>query len=188
MRKLVVSELISLDGVIENPEWSAPYHSFDHADSMAFKYDELRAADALLLGRVTYEEMSRAWPDYADFAGEFAERMNSYPKHVASTTLEATAWNGSTIKGDLAEQITKLKEQEGRNILVVGSGNLAEALLRLGLVDELVLMVFPVVVGEGRRLFTDTIAATLALVDARTFASGVIALTYRTAPAPTPGD
>lgn len=175
MRKVVVSEFVSLDGVIENPAWTMPFMSDEQNQ---FKFAELQAADALLLGRVTYEGFAAAWPGMAAQTGEYGAWMNGYPKYVASTTLESAEWNATIIKGDIAEEVNKLKEQPGKDILVFGSGTFTETLLRLNLIDEYRLLVYPVVVGEGRRLFNDGLAATLQLVEAKTFSSGVVALTY----------
>ena len=128
MRKVVVSEFMTLDGVIENPAWSMPYQSDEQNN---FKFAELRDADALLLGRVTYEGFAAAWPGMAEQTGEYGVWMNGYPKYVASTTLDTAEWNASIIKGDLAEEVDKLKQRPGKDILVFGSGKLAESLMRL---------------------------------------------------------
>ena len=181
MRKVVVSEFVTLDGVFEHPEWSMPYHSFGHAVQMAMKLDELRAADALLFGRVTYEGMAEAWPQMATIAGEYAERMNSYPKYVASTTLVDPTWNASVIAGDLPTAIRDLKGQPGRDLLVFGSGTLVADLARHDLIDEYRLMLFPIVVGTGRRLFPDGLSANLDLVETTPYDSGAVLLTYRRA-------
>ena len=179
MRKVVVSEFISLDGVIENPAWTFQFQSPEQDN---FKFAELRDADSLLLGRVTYEGFAQAWPGMAAETGEYGEWMNGYPKYVASTTLDTGEWNASIIKGDLAEAVNALKRQEGKDILVFGSGKLAETLMRLDLVDEYRLIVYPIVLGEGQKLFVDNIAATLRLVKSEVFSSGAVALTYQTAP------
>jgi dihydrofolate reductase len=146
MRKVIASEFVSLDGVIENPVWT---FRFTGEEQQRFKYDELSAADALLLGRVTYEGFAGAWPHMTEQAGEYADMMNGYPKYVVSTTLEEPlGWNNSTlIKGDVAEEVSELKRQPGGDILVFGSGSLVNELMRLGFIDEYRLMVFPVVVG-----------------------------------------
>ena len=179
MRKVIVSQLISLDGVIEHPEFSAPYR---RAEQMALKLDELREADALLLGRITYEEFAASWPELAASGGEYAERMNRYPKHVASTSLTAAAWNTSVLQGDLPAAIGALKAQPGRDLLVYGSGTLVASLARHDLVDEYHLMLCPLTVGTGRRLFPEGVGATFQLTGSRAFDSGVIFLTYRRAP------
>ena len=178
MRKVVVSEFMTLDGVIENPAWSMPYQS---DEQNALKFAELRDADALLLGRVTYDGFAAAWPGMAEKTGEYGAWMNGYPKYVASTTLDTAEWNASIIKGDLAEAINKLRQQEGKDILVFGSGKLAASLMRLGLVDEFRLIVYPIVVGQGQKLFVDSVTANLQLVKSEVFSSGAVALTYQPA-------
>jgi dihydrofolate reductase len=178
MRKVVVSEFVSLDGVFEEPAWTFDFHS---DEGHAFKFAELQAADALLLGRVTYEGFAAAWPGMAEQTGEYGAMMNGYPKYVASTTLETTTWNANLLRGDLGEAVAALKAQPGRDILVFGSGRLVADLMGRGLVDEYRLLVFPVVLGRGRRLFPEGTQATLQLAEARAFGSGVVALTYRPA-------
>jgi len=178
MRKLVVSEFISLDGVVEDPRWT---FGFTGEDRERFKFEELAASDALLLGRVTYEGFAAAWPRMTASEGEYAEMMNGYPKHVVSTTLEEPLeWNNSTlVKGDLAEEVTRLKEQPGKDILVFGSADLVNTLMRHDLVVEYRLMVFPVVVRGGKRLFGDRgNTKTLKLVGTQTFDSGAVVLSY----------
>ncbi len=181
MRKVIVSEYVPLDGVIENPVWT---FRFTGEGQQRFKYDELSAADALLLGRVTYEGFAAAWPHMTEQAGEYADMMNGYPKYVVSTTLEEPlGWNNSTlIKGDVAEEVSGLKRQPGRDVLIFGSGSLVNELMRLGLIDEYWLMIFPVVLGSGQRLFGDGIEETaLKLVSTDAFDTGVVVLTYRPA-------
>jgi dihydrofolate reductase len=189
MRRVVVSEFLTVDGVMEAPGgedhpdgkggWTFPYFT-DEAGK--FKFDELFAADALLLGRVTYEHFAAAWPTMTDEAG-FADRMNGLPKYVVSTTLhEPLEWNATLLEGDLAEAVTKLKEEEGSDILVFGSADLVYALLQRDLVDELRLMFFPVVLGSGKRLFPDGIDSTpLQLASTTPFSSGVVVLSYERA-------
>lgn len=184
MRKVVVSEFVSLDGVFEEPAWTSPFRS---AEGEAFKFAELQAADALLLGRVTYEGFAAAWPGMAAETGAYGAMMNGYPKYVASTTLESTTWNASVLRGDLATAVAALKDRPGRDLLVFGSGRLVAGLMAHGLVDEYRLLVFPVVLGRGRRLFPEGAEATLRLVETRAFASGVVALTYRPAVAAAAG-
>ncbi len=176
-RNVVVSEFVSLDGVMEAPDqWQAPFWS----DEMGtYKSDELFASDALLLGRVTYQLFADAWPSVTDEEG-FADRMNSLPKYVVSTTLDDVAWNNSRlITGDVADEVATLKRQPGQDILIGGSADLVHALMRHNLVDEYRLMVHPVVVGRGKRLFREGIETTLRLVGTQTFGSGVVVLTYR---------
>jgi dihydrofolate reductase len=181
MRKVVVSEFVSLDGVMEEPSWTFQFPS-EEQDS--FKFEEMAAADALLLGRVTYEGFAAAWPQMEAETGEYGAWMNGNPKYVVSTTLEEPLeWrNSRLIEGNLTEEVSELKRQPGKDILVFGSGELVNALMRYDLIDEYRLMVFPVVVGSGKRLFEDGIDTTiLELVDAKTFGSGVVVLTYRPA-------
>ena len=181
MRKVVVSEFVSLDGVVEDPGWTFQFPS-EEQDS--FKFDEMAAADALLLGRVTYEGFAAAWPQMEEETGEYGAWMNGYPKYVVSTTLEEPLeWNNSRlVEGGLTEEVSELKEQSGKDILVFGSGELVNALMRQDLIDEYRLMVFPVVVGSGKRLFEDGIDTTiLELAETQTFSSGVVVLTYRPA-------
>jgi dihydrofolate reductase len=174
----VVSEFVSLDGVMEEPSWTVP---FEGEDKDQYKFDELAAADALLLGRVTYEGFAAAWPQMAEETGEYGSWMNGYPKHVASRTLqEPLEWNASLLGEDLAESVAALKERPGKDILVFGSAELVNALTELDLVDEYRLMVFPIVVGSGKRLFGEGLnQKPLRLVDTKTFDSGVVVLTYR---------
>lgn len=191
MRKVVVSEFVSVDGVMEDPGgsegfahggWSFHYISDETAK---YKYDELFAADALLLGRVTYQGFAEAWPSMT--GDEFSDRMNSIAKFVVSTTLDELEWSNSTlIKENVAEEVSKLKAQTGQDILVAGSAQLVDTLRQLDLVDEYRLMVHPVVLGSGKRLFRDGSDTTgLQLADAKTFGSGVVVLTYE--PAATEG-
>ena len=175
MGTVVVTEFVSLDGVMEDPGGAEGYEhggwtfKFDHGpDGNKFKLDEVLAADAQLLGRRTYEGFARAWPSIKDEAG-FADKMNSMPKFVVSKTLHAAEWNNSTVlDGDLAEDVAKLKEQFAGDILVAGSAELVQGLLHHDLIDELRLMVFPVLLGSGKRLFEDGAALrTFELVDTK---------------------
>jgi dihydrofolate reductase len=162
MSKLVVSEFITADGVIEDPGGGEPFarggwaFQFDRgAEGDKFKLDEVTDAGALLLGRVTYEGFAQAWPGRTDEVG-FAEKMNGMPKYVVSSTLGEATWNNSTIiGGDIVEEITRLKERPGGDLLVNGSATLVDTLVEHGLVDELRLMVFPIILGTGKRLFKD---------------------------------
>ncbi|MGO8946409.1 MAG: dihydrofolate reductase family protein [Ktedonobacterales bacterium] len=177
MRRVVATEYMTLDGVMESPNrWSFQFWSDEAAQ---FKLDELLASDALLLGRVTYEGFAAAWPSMTDDAG-FADRMNSLPKFVVSSTLDEPEWNNSTlIKGDVAEAVTQLKRQPGQDILLAGSADLVDTLRRHNLIDEYRIMLHPVVVGSGKRLFRDGTATTsLRLVDTKRFGSGIIVLYY----------
>lgn len=174
MRKLVVTEFVSLDGVMEAPGWTFPYWNDEIA---AFKGEETAASDALLLGRVTYEGFAAAWPNSTD---EGAPYFNSVRKYVVSTTLEHADWNNSVIiRDDIIDSIRALKAQDGSDITVHGSGTLVQTLLQHNLVDTLRLLVYPVVIGSGQRLFHDGTTGTLSLVNSQAFSGGVVALIYR---------
>lgn len=174
MPKLVVTEFMSLDGVMEEPAWTAPYWNDDIAN---FKGSEQEESDTLLLGRVTYQGFAAAWPNSTD---EGAAYMNSVRKYVVSTTLNAVEWNNSTlIKDNIVQEITKLKQQNGQDILVYGSATLVQTLIKYDLVDRYRLLVYPVVVGKGKRLFQEGITATLKLLESQSFSSGVVALVYK---------
>lgn len=172
MRKIVVTQFMSLDGVIENPMWSMPYWGDDIS---AFKGEESDDAEMLLLGRVTYDGFAQAWPQSQD---EGAPKMNSMPKYVISNTLKVATWNNTTIIHTL-DEVAKLKQGDGGNILVYGSGKLVNSLIKHNLVDDYRLLVYPVVLGQGQRLFEDGTQATLKLVESKTFASGVVSLCYQ---------
>jgi dihydrofolate reductase len=174
MRKIVVTEFVSLDGVIEEPAWTFPYWNDEIA---TFKGEESSASDALLLGRVTYQGFAAAWPQSED---EGADYFNSVRKYVVSETLEEPLeWSNSTlIKDNVVEEITNLKHQAGKNITVHGSATLVRTLMQHGLVDRYRLLVYPVVVGKGKRLFEEGIPATLKLLESQSFSSGVVALVY----------
>ena len=186
MRKIIVSEYVTLDGVIEDPGggdkskyggWSL---QFWNEQAMKFKYDELFACDALLLGRVTYDGFARAWPAMKD-AGDFGERMNSISKFVVSTSLKNAEWNNSTIiNNNVVAKIKALKEQSEKDILIAGSAELVHTLMQYDLVDEFRLMIHPIVVGGGKRLFGEGIdRKILRLVDTKSFSSGIVVLTYQ---------
>jgi dihydrofolate reductase len=189
MRKVIVSEFLTLDGVVEDPSWT---FQFSGEKQPNYKFDELAASDALLLGRVTYEGFAAAWPNMMEqYEGprrtelqKYTDMMNDYPKHVASTTLEEPLqWKNSTlIEGNVAEEVSRLKRQPGKNILVFGSGDLVNTLMKYGLIDEYRIMVLPIVLGSGKRLFRNGLATTvLELVDTKALDSGVVLLTYRPA-------
>lgn len=179
MRKLVVTEFLSLDGVMEAPMWTFKYWNDEIAQ---FKGEETNASDALLLGRVTYEGFAAAWPDSKD---EGAPYFNSVRKYVVSTTLDKAEWNNSVlIKDNIVDEIDRLKQQEGKDITVHGSGKLVQTLIQHNLVDCFRLLVYPVVLGKGQRLFEEGTTATLNLVETRSFSGGVVALIYE----PAPGD
>ncbi len=175
MRNLIVTEFISLDGVIESPMWTFPYWNDEIA---AFKGAETEASDALLLGRVTYDGFAQAWPERGDEDG--GAFFNGVRKYVVSNTLEKADWNNSVmISGDdVMEQIRQLKQQDGKDIYVHGSANLIQTLLRENLVDRIRLLVYPVVLGKGQRLFEEGLTQTLRLVETKTFSTGVTALIY----------
>jgi dihydrofolate reductase len=177
VRKVVLAEFLSLDGVMEAPEkWSFQFWNDEVAK---FKRDELFASDAHLLGRVTYQIFASAWPSRTDEEG-FADRMNSLPKYVVSTTLKKAEWkNSHLIRENVVEEVSKLKQQPGQDILVAGSATLVQTLIRHDLIDEYHLLVFPVVLGSGKRLFKDEGKATLKLMETKTFSSGVVLLSYR---------
>jgi dihydrofolate reductase len=184
MGRIVVTEFVSLDGVMEDPGGS---EDFQHggwtfeidqgAEGAQFKMKETFDSEAMLLGRVTYEGFAEAWPSRD---GEFADRFNSMPKYVVSSTLKDPEWTNSTVLGgDLVEEITKLKGEVGGEIVVHGSATLAQGLLENDLVDELRLMVFPVVLGSGRRLFEAGSKKRLKLAESRTVGDGVLILIYQ---------
>jgi dihydrofolate reductase len=186
MGRIVVTEFVSLDGVIEAPGGGEDFEhagwtfEFDRgAEGDRFKIDELYEAEAQLLGRVTYDGFAAAWPNMQDTGG-FGERMNGMPKYVVSSTLENPTWNNTTVlSGDLAQEISDLKQRVEGVILVAGSATLVQALLAHGLVDELRLMVFPVVLGTGKRLFGAVPdKQRLALRESRTVGNGIAILIY----------
>ena len=181
MRKVVASEIMSLDGVVESPEkWSFQFHNDQMEEAIG---EAMAASDSMLLGRVTYEGFAAFWPSQAEDQG-FAGYMNNTPKYVVSRTLEEPLeWQNSTlIKGDVAEEITRLKQQPGKDISITGSGTLVRSLLQDDLLDELRLMVHPIVAGSGKRLFEEGDAQkALKLVDSKTFSTGVLYLTYQLA-------
>jgi dihydrofolate reductase len=173
MRNLVVTQFLSLDGVMEDPAWTFRYWNDEIAQ---FKGEETAASDALLLGRVTYEGFAAAWPDSTD---EGAPYFNSVRKYVVSTTLDRADWNNSTlIRDNVVAEITRLKQQDGQDIAVHGSATLVQTLIQHDLVDCYRLLIYPVVLGSGRRLFHEGTTATLNLVETRSFSGGVAALIY----------
>lgn len=178
MRRVVNSTFISLDGLIEHLDrW---HFDFVDDDLTAFVTDQLRASDALLMGRRTYEIYASAWPEQD---GEYADMINSVRKYVASATLGQADWaNTSVINGDLVEEVTVLKEQPGKDILMHGFGPVAATLLESGLLDELHLMVHPVLAGVGttsNMLFSEGVHATLKLLGTKTLGSGLVILSYQ---------
>jgi dihydrofolate reductase len=185
--RIVVTEFVSLDGVMEAPGggedfkyggWSFEISRGDEGEK--FKLDETRESDALLLGRVTYEGFAKAWPSRE---GEFADKFNTMPKYVVSSTLGEPEWNNSTVlKGDVTEEVAKLRQAHDGDIVVHGSARLVQTLLEQDLVDELRLMVFPVVLGSGKRLFGETSdKKSLRLVDSKVVGDGVAILVFQPA-------
>ena len=185
MGKVVVTEFVTVDGVVEDPGgsedfdrggWAFKFNRGDDGDK--FKMDEAMESEALLLGRVTYEGFAEAWPSRE---GEFADKFNTMPKYVVSTTLENPGWTNSTvISGEVGAEVSRLKQELDGDLVVHGSASLVQALTQEDLVDEYRLMVFPTVLGSGKRLFGDTdVARTLELVDAKPVGpDGVVILTY----------
>src|SRR3989454_3690885 len=187
MGRIVVTEFVSLDGVMEDPGgsenfgqggWSFKISRGDEGDK--FKLDEAFSSEALLLGRVTYEGFAAAWPSRE---GEFADKFNSMPKYVVSSTLDEPEWNNSTVlKGDITEEVGKLRREQEGDIVVHGSAQLVQALIENDLVDEFRLMVYPVVLGSGKRLFGETSdKKPLRLVDSKIVGDGLAILIYQPA-------
>jgi dihydrofolate reductase len=189
MGRIVVTEFVSLDGVVEDPGGSEDFKyggwsfEFDRGpEGNEFKFEETRASAAMLLGRVTYEGFAESWPSRE---GEFADKFNSMPKYVVSSTLTHPEWTNTTVLqgDDLVEGVSKLKQEADGDVVVHGSAQLAQTLIAHDLVDELRLMVFPVVLGTGKRLFGDPgEKKTLRLVDSKVVGDGVVILTYAAAP------
>jgi class 3 adenylate cyclase/dihydrofolate reductase len=189
MRRLIASEFVTLDGVIEAPgheehrdgrnAWALRGTS---EDQQRFKIEELFAADAILFGRVTYQIFATFWPSAPRDEG-FADRMNGLPKYVVSRTLTEAEWNNTVIlRGDMAQEVSELKGQQGGDILIFGSADLVNSLMKHDLIDEYRLLVFPVVLGSGKRLFRDeSDTSHLRLVSTRAFSSGAVLLTYEPA-------
>ncbi|MBZ9752856.1 dihydrofolate reductase family protein [Deinococcus sp. HMF7604] len=174
MRKVIVTEFLTLDGVYEDSTlWQRDYSP----DDGGFKRAELFESGGLLLGRVTYEGFAQYWPT-ASGTGTFGERMNTLPKFVATTTRTNLKWNATALQGDVIAGVEALKRQEGQPLLVYGSGTLVKTLLRHGLVDELRLMVYPLVLGHGKRLFSEEDRLPLRLIDSKDMGAGVLLLTY----------
>ena len=185
MRKIVVSEYVTLDGVMEDPGGAEGFKyggwtfQFGGSDQQQYKFEELFQADALLLGRRTYQGFAAAWPTMPG-TGAYGERMNSLAKYVASTTLTDLAWNATVLQGDLTEALSRLKQEQGQDILVFGSGQLVQTLHARDLIDEYRLMIFPVVLGSGRRLFAEGgEMKAFKLIESKSFSSGVVLLTYQ---------
>lgn len=186
MRRIVATEYVTLDGVMQDPGgaekatftpggWTIPYWSDEIGKA---QFDSLMAGDALLLGRLTYEGFAKAWPSMKDDAG-FADRMNGLPKYVASKTLTQLAWtNSHLLAGDVVDAVSKLKLEAGQDILIYGSARLVQSLVPHRLIDEFRLLVYPVVLGIGKRLFGEDSTSKLKLEEATGFKSGVALLRY----------
>jgi dihydrofolate reductase len=190
--RIVVTEFISVDGVVESPGGGEGFRhdgwsfEFDRGqDGDKFKLDEALDSEALLLGRVTYQGFAKAWPSMKDDVG-FADKFNGMPKYVVSSTLEDPEWNNSTVlDGDVVDEVTKLRETLSGDIVVHGSARLAQTLLEHDLVDELRLMTFPVVLGTGKRLFADlTDKRRFQLAESKTVGEGISIAVYKRAPDP----
>jgi dihydrofolate reductase len=180
MRKVIAVEFVSLDGVMESPEeWAFSYSNEEMEEANA---SGMAASDAMLLGRVTYEQMAAYWSNQSGGV-PMVDYLNSVPKFVVSTTLDAVEWQNSTlIEGDVAEEIAKLKQQPGKDIAILGSGTLVRSLLQDELLDELRLIIHPIILGSGTRLFENGgDRKALELVDSKTFSTGVLYITYRPA-------
>jgi dihydrofolate reductase len=189
MRRLVAAEYVTIDGVMQDPGgvgeierggWSSPYWNDELAK---YQTDQLFGSDALLLGRKTFTGFAAAWPGAEETEGEFAVRMNNLPKFVVSQSLkEPLEWNGTLLKGNIAEEVRKLKQESGQDILIYGSGKLVNSLMAHNVIDVYRLMVHPVVLGAGKPLFEDGATRTsLKLIDSRTTDTGVVMLTYEPA-------
>jgi dihydrofolate reductase len=179
VRKVIVEVEVSLDGIMggENMEFWQKIFTFHSPDVSAYLDDLLFMPDALLMGKVTYEGFAQVWPTRQ---GKMADKINGMPKYVASRTLkEPLEWNATLIKGDAAEEIRKLKQEPGGNLLQYGVGELTHTMLKHGLVDELRILVFPFTFGEGLHLFEGLGVNTLKLLETRTFTSGALALHYQ---------
>jgi dihydrofolate reductase len=189
MRKVVASIFVTVDGVFEDPGgaegfdlggWSFKYGGRSD-DDLKHAGDLLSRSDALLLGRKTYEGFAKAWPSMKG-TDWYADRMNSLPKYVVSSTLDKAEWNNSTIiNGDVAKEVAKLKEQPGQDILIFGSAELVNGLLRHDLIDEIRLLVHPVVLGRGKRLFAEGSPVGLAAAEAKVFGSGIVLIVLKPA-------
>ena len=177
MRKIIVSTMITIDGVQEDPHlWSFDYMTEELRESVT---EQLFATDTLVMGRVTYEGFAASWGS-RDESDPFTKRINSLPKYVASRTLkDPLTWNATLIKGNVGEEIAHLKQQEGQDILQYGMGELTYTMLEHGLVDEVRLYVYPVAVGSGGRIFENVDKTSLQLIESTSFGSGVVGLRYQ---------
>lgn len=187
MRKIIVTEFISLDGVFEAPGPDGSGYKYEGwtmnlggEEFQKFKTEELAETDILLLGRVTYDMFAIAWPKQEETTGDFGKKFNSMPKYVVSNTLQEATWkNSHIIKGDIVAEIRQLKEGEGGSITVHGSGMLARFLFEQGLVDQLNILLFPIILGEGKKLFEGAARTELELVESEQFKTGVVKLIYK---------
>jgi dihydrofolate reductase len=190
--KIVAAEYVSVDGVMQDPGgvgeievggWTNPYWNDELAK---LQTDLLFASDALLLGRLTYEGFAATWPDMEHEEGPFADKMNTMPKYVASRTLTDMEWNATPIGGDVADEVAELRRDPGQNLLIYGSGSLVRLLLQHGHLDQLRLMIYPVVLGAGKLLFTETGSKKeLELAGVTTTSAGVVVVDYKKAPGTT---
>ena len=188
MGRIIATEYMSLDGVIQDPvgmensglgDWTGPFSRGPKGDT--FKHQELADAQALIFGRVTYDGFAAVWPQVDDPEG-YARRMNSLPKHIASSTLKKLDWNNSRlIEGDLVSAAQTIRSDTDGDVLIFGSASIVHQLLPHGLIDEIRLMVYPTVLGRGTRLFPDEVAKQLALVEADQFNDGIMLLRYAAA-------
>ncbi|MCI0710628.1 MAG: dihydrofolate reductase family protein [Chloroflexi bacterium] len=177
MRKIIVEAEVSLDGIMNGPDFWGQVFKYHGNDVTDYLDDLLFVPDALLMGRTTYEVFAEVWPARE---GKNADRINSMPKYVASRTLqEPLAWNATLLKGDVAKELAKLKQESGNDLLQYGVGELTKTMLRHGLVDEIRLLVFPFIFGEGPRVFENIDTTTMKLLETRTFSTGVVALHYQ---------
>ncbi len=175
MSKLQVAEFLTLDGVMEAPDtWNGPFMNEEIGMDIGGRLFQI---DALLYGRRTYEEMAAAWPERT---GDMADRFNNIPKFVVSTTLQEATWNNSKlIKDNIAKEVSKLKQQFGQNIAILGSGELVRTLMQHDLIDEYLLIVCPLILGKGKRLFEDASRTTLRLITSKAYTTGTVSLTYQ---------
>jgi dihydrofolate reductase len=174
MGKIIAVEYVTLDGVFEEPAWSGPYFN---EELSGWQAENLKEADALLLGRKTYEGFKAAWPQMEAETGDFGKKMNGMPKHVATTTLTEPEWNASFLPGDVADAVAKLKTEPG-TLLLNGSADLLNYLTRHNLIDEYRIMIYPVVVGEGRKLWAEGTKIALKPTGSFTTTTGVEVITY----------
>lgn len=178
MRRVVWAEYVSVDGVVDDPTWTAPFWN-DEIENIQKR--QLFRSDALLLGRVTYDGFASAWPNMTDPDG-FADRMNRLPKYVASRTPKNLSWNARVIHGDVCDAVATMKGETGGDLLIYGSATFANALVERDLVDEFRLMVHPVIVGRGKRLFSNPSSTrTLRLIESQTTRTGVAVMVYEQA-------